>query len=62
MKELKCPHCGSLNVNYDDCFDCECCDDIVIRKYSGSCMDCDTNLTWEEEFEFKQYSNIVIES
>lgn len=62
MEELKCPHCGSEYIDYDDCIDSEYCDDTVIRKYCGYCMDCGTNLTWEEEFKFKQYNNIIIDN
>lgn len=62
MEELKCPHCGSENIDCDDCIDSEYCVDSVIRKYCGFCMDCGTLLTWEEEFEFKQYNNIKIDN
>ena len=55
MEELKCPHCGSENVDVDDCYDTEITFDsqreneIVIRKVSGYCGDCDaTDLLWEE--------------
>ena len=62
MEELKCPHCGSLNVDVDDCLDMTYNGDSIVREYGGFCMDCGTNLTWEENFQFESYSNIKIDS
>lgn len=62
MEELKCPHCGSNNIDIDDCLDMDCNGDWVTRKYCGFCMDCETNLTWEENFKFESYSNIKIDN
>ena len=62
MEELKCPHCGSVNVNTDVCDDIYAIDDKVIKEYSGSCMDCGTWLNWDEVFVLKEYSNIRIDS
>lgn len=66
MEELKCPHCGSENVDVDDCYDTEITFDpqreneIVVRKVSGYCCDCDaTDLLWEEIYEFVGVRNIM---
>ena len=66
-KELKCPHCGSLNVDYSDCYDTEKAFDyekeneIVIHRMNGYCEDCGaTDLQWEEVYEFTGYQNIKV--
>jgi hypothetical protein len=62
IEELKCPHCGSVNIDTDVCNDTYRTDDKVIKEYSGFCMDCGTCLTWEENFQFESYSNIKIDN
>ena len=62
MEELKCPHCGSLFVEIEDCFDSQYNGDSIIRKCCGFCMDCGTPLVWNEVFEFMHYNNIEIDS
>ena len=66
MEELKCPHCGSLNVDCSDCYDTEITfdhqreNDIVIRKMNGNCGDCGaTDLLWEEIYEYTGVRNIM---
>ena len=66
-EELKCPHCGSLNVDYSDCYDTEITFDsekeneIVIRKMNGYCGDCGaTDLLWEEIYEFVGVRNVMV--
>ena len=66
MQELKCPHCGSLSVDYGDCYDTEITfdhqreNDIVIRKMIGYCEDCGaTDLLWEEVFEYIGVRNVM---
>lgn len=69
MEELKCPHCGSLNVDYGDCYDTEITfdhqreNDIVIRKMNGYCGDCGADdLLWEEIYEFVGVRNVTSNS
>lgn len=66
MEELKCPHCGGLNVDYscsyeiETSFDFQRGNEIVIRKMNGYCDDCGaTDLLWEEIYEFVGVRNIM---
>lgn len=58
---LKCPKCGSTNVEYDDYYDMSTFGDTVIQYWSGHCMECNVNLCWKEIFEFKETINIVVD-
>lgn len=59
MSKLKCPRCGSLKIEYEDCLDSDNCDDTIVRKYCGYCMECDTNLLWEEHYRLTDICNVV---
>ena len=57
--KLICPVCGREDsVLYDDCFDFECEGDYVIRNYVGHCHNCNTELLWDEIYNFSHYENI----
>ena len=58
---LKCPKCGSKNIDYYDCYNTSSFDDIVIQYWSGHCVECNVNLCWKEIFEFKKTMNVVID-
>lgn len=66
MNVLKCPKCGSLNLYDDDCFDVETTFDynreneIVIRRINGRCEDCETELLWEDVYEFVESANVKV--
>ena len=57
---LKCPKCGSTDVECYDCYDLTPEENIIIRNYSGFCMDCKVELLWEEEYSLTKIINIRI--
>lgn len=60
--KLFCPNCGREDsIIYDDCFDSECDDDYIVRKYVGHCHNCESELLWDEIYYFSHYDNIRIE-
>lgn len=66
MDELKCPHCGSVDMEEEFiCYDSDSAFDFntgeyVVRKYfKGRCTKCGSLLRWEEVYSFTGYQNIV---
>lgn len=61
-KELKCPKCGSANVEIDDAYDYGYGNIDGKRIYfdlcCGGCRDCGTLLEWREIFSFEGYDEI----
>ncbi len=67
MEELKCPHCGSENIESDDCYDIEVTFDrereneVVLRHINGYCEDCGAlDLQWTEVYEFIGYKGVKV--
>lgn len=58
---LKCPKCGSEDVEYYDCYDLRPEEDVIIQCWSGFCMECKTDLLWEEVFKLEKIQNVRIE-
>lgn len=57
--ELKCPVCGSENVEEYDCFDTTTCEGDTHREYiCGKCNDCGTDLQWVIVYKFAGYDDI----
>lgn len=65
MEELKCPHCGSDDIEENECHDTETIFDfnrgeyVVIKYFNGQCPDCKSILNWEKVYSFMGYQNIV---
>ncbi len=57
---LKCPQCGSNEIDYYDCYDTESYGDEIVQSWSGCCMQCRAPLCWEEIFIFDRVNNIRI--
>lgn len=63
LENVKCPKCGSYNVEEDDCFDTEhgCLDteqgwnDTFIELYCGHCEDCGHDFQWRRVYIFVGY-------
>lgn len=58
---LKCPKCGSDDIEYYDCYDTEMDEEEVIQHWSGFCMKCKEDLLWEEVYKFEKIQNMRIE-
>lgn len=52
-KELKCPKCGSTNIEVYDCFDTVRGEDTYTECYVGNCKDCNTDLQWDMVFSLR---------
>lgn len=60
-EELKCPHCGSTEIEEDDCIDTEYIDSTTMSKrYCGCCTKCEALVQWEEIFTFSHYQNVEV--
>lgn len=56
MKDVKCPVCGSHNVEVDDVIDI-CSDEdkgveLLIKDTIGHCEDCGAELMWKQIFRY----------
>ncbi len=58
---LKCPKCGSTDIELYDCYDVNHEADFIIQHWSGHCMKCKADLLWEEVFIFEKVQNVRIE-
>ncbi len=59
QKELKCPKCGSTNVEEYDCFDVATEETVIHRRYfCGNCADCGADLQWVQVYKFVGYDEI----
>ena len=58
---LKCPKCGSKDVEYYDCYDLSPEEDVIIQHWSGFCMECKADLLWEEFYKLETVQNVRIE-
>lgn len=63
--ELKCPKCGSANIEKDDCFDIV---DAIINNVRGIkellcgvCLNCGANLQWSNVYKFIGYDEMEVE-
>lgn len=61
MEELKCPICGSVQIECDDCYDIDNCDNVAVFHYCGHCLNCETSLVWDKIYTFDKYSEIEID-
>jgi len=56
MKDVKCPVCGSHNVEVDDVIDICSNEDkngeLLIKDTIGHCEDCGTELRWNQVFRY----------
>lgn len=56
MKDVKCPVCGSHNVEVDDVIDIYSDEDkngeLLIKDIIGYCQDCGTELKWKQIFRY----------
>lgn len=59
MRELKCPHCGSLRIKCTNCDNMEMYEDIILLRYYGYCMKCDTKFSWEENYRLVNICNVI---
>ena len=59
---LRCPKCGSEDVEYYDCYDLSSEEDIIIQYWDGFCMECKADLLWEEVFKLDKIQNVRIEN
>jgi len=56
-KELKCPKCGSVWVDVEDCYDIITYEEGLKKLYFGYCMKCDTEFQWSELYKFIGYDD-----
>ena len=60
-EELKCPNCGSTEIEEDDCIDTEYISSTTMsRRYCGCCTKCEALLQWEEVFTFSNYQGVEV--
>lgn len=59
-KQLKCPHCGSAEIEEDDCINTEYNSTTIAKRLCGRCTNCEALLEWEEVFVFSNYQNVEI--
>lgn len=57
---LKCPQCGSNEIDYNDCYDTEAFGDEIVQSWNGYCMQCRAPLYWEEIFTFDRVKGMRI--
>ena len=60
LTQPRCPKCGSFNVEYDDCIDIEADCDYIARFMVGHCIECETELQWEENYVFTDIMNMKV--
>jgi len=59
LNELKCPKCGGTHIVADDCYDTIHGENNTFKELMcGHCEDCDTELQWEEVYQFVGYDEI----
>lgn len=57
--ELKCPVCGSTDVEECDCYDTTTGENDVHKEYfCGNCKDCGADLQWVKVYKFAGYDEI----
>ena len=56
--KLKCPKCGSLIIEEDDCYDTMNSFSTVKEYYCGHCQKCGAELQWAMVYIFIGYDEI----
>lgn len=54
-KELRCPNCGSDNIDVYDSYDTDFGENEVFDYFCGNCLDCGREFQWTKVFVFKEY-------
>lgn len=59
--ELKCPKCGSTNIEEYDCYDTIHGEEETFKElYCGNCVNCGADLQWVKVYKFVGYEDIEI--
>lgn len=59
IEKLKCPNCGSENIEEDDCFDTYHGENSTFKEcYCGHCETCGHDLVWDVVYQFVGYDAI----
>lgn len=57
--ELKCPYCGSFEIELLDCLDEDASYEEIIRKYHGFCKNCNADLFWDGVYKLTDVCNMT---
>ena len=55
---MKCPKCD-YELEIDDCYDTETCDDWFVERIVGHCPICDKDYQWERNYKFYNEDELV---